>query len=504
VSGGRTTRSAAHASRAPPCRGGARKLPPKGLDRAQLEAALEAAARHDLPWREGGTFAYIYDPGPEVEAVIKHAYMRFLTENALDPTVYPSLLKFETEIVGIAAHHLSGDAQVVGNVTSGGTESILLAVKGARDRARQLFPHITRPELVLPVTAHAALHKACAYFDVAPVLVPVTDPSWRVRPEDMEAAITDRTIMLVASAPGYAHGVIDPITAIGRIALDRGLLFHVDGCVGGWMLKFWRDLGADIPAYDFCVPGVTSISMDFHKYAYAAKPASVLLWKDRDLRRHQMFCGADWTGYSVINPTVLSTKSGGPLAACWAILNFLGEEGYLAFARRMMEATAGIRAGLAAIPGLRVLGEPEFCMLAFTTDGFSPFPVCDAMRRRGWFIQPQLGFRGSEPNIHLSIGQAMLERVEPFLAALREAVDEVRRSNREPPPAGLSALLAGVDPDRMDTATFMGLMQAAGMDLNRLPEGTAAINEILNAAPPKVAGALLKEYFNLIYGQGRG
>jgi glutamate/tyrosine decarboxylase-like PLP-dependent enzyme len=479
------------------------QLPVKGLDKAGILDALERAAGHDLPWRDGGTFAYIYDPGADVEEIAKLAYMRFLTENAIDPTVYPSLLKFETEIVAIAASHLQGDAQVVGNVTTGGTESILLAVKAARDRARQLFPHITRPQLVMPVTAHAAFHKACAYFDVEPVLVPVTDPSWRVSPADMAAAITDQTILLVASAPGYAHGVVDPIAAIAAIAQERGILFHVDGCVGGWMLKFWRQLGAPVPDYDFSIPGVTSISMDFHKYGYAAKPASILLWRNRDLRRHQMFCGADWTGYSVINPTILSTKSGGPLAACWAVLNYLGEEGYLAFARRMMEATARVRAGIGSIEGLRIVGEPDFCMLAFTTDGFSPFPLCDVMRKKGWFIQPQLGFRGSPPNVHLSVGQAMLERIDPFIAALREGVEEVRRLNHAPPPEGIGALLAGLDPAAMDTATFMGLMQAAGMDLNGLPEGTAPINEILNAAPPPVAGALLKEYFNLIYGQAR-
>jgi sphinganine-1-phosphate aldolase len=477
------------------------KLPAKGMSKADVMTALDAAGQHDLPWREGRTFAYVYVPEPEASDVIAAAYTRFLTENALDPTVYPSLLKFENEIVAMAAHHLGGDDRVVGSFTSGGTESIILAVKTARDRARALKPHITKPELLMPVTAHAAFHKACAYLDVTPVTVAVNSDDFRVRAADLEAAITPNTIQLVASAPQYAHGVIDPIADIAAVARRHDILFHVDACVGGWMLPFWRKLCAPIPHFGFEIDGVTSVSLDFHKYGYAAKGASCLLWKNADLRRYQIFATADWTGYSVVNTTVLSTKSGGPLASCWALLHYLGEEGYLRYAKRMMDATAAIARGIADMPGLRILGQPDFAMIAFAADDVSVFRLVDLMRARGWFIQPQLGFHGSEPNIHLSIGQKMTDAVGPFLADLAAAMDDARKTNA-PTEQGLAAMLASVDPAQLNGETFNMLMQVAGIKADALPDGgTATINEILNAASPKLTAALLREYFNALFAQ---
>jgi sphinganine-1-phosphate aldolase len=296
------------------------KIPAQGLSQEAVMAALETYGEKDLPWREGGTFAYVYEGGRDVEAVVKQAYTRYLTENALDPTVYPSLLRFENEIVSMAINHLRGDEQCVGNFTSGGTESCMLAVKAARDYARS-ERGIAEPEIIMPVTAHACFQKAAHYFDMKMHLVPVDPETWKVRPEDMAAAINENTILLVGSACQYAHGVIDPIVALGALALEHDLLLHVDGCIGGFVLPYFRRLGADIPDFDLSVPGVTSMSMDFHKYGYAAKGASVVLYRSKELRRHQIFTAATWTGYSVINPTMLSTKSGGPMAACWAVLN---------------------------------------------------------------------------------------------------------------------------------------------------------------------------------------
>lgn len=473
------------------------RIPEHGRSRAAIDADLEAYGARDLPWRDGGTFAYVYAGGPEVEAVGKAAYMRYLTENALDPTVYPSLLRFETEIVAMAAHHLRGGPAAVGNFTSGGTESCMLAVKAARDFAR-VERGIAAPNLVLPVTAHACFQKAAQYFDMEMKLVAVDPATFKVRPADMAAAIDADTALIVGSACQYAHGVVDPIPELGALALERGVLLHVDGCIGGFILPFLRRLGVAVTDFDFTVPGVSSISMDFHKYAYCPKGASVVLYRDRELRRHQIFTAATWTGYSVINPTIQSTKSGGPLAACWAVLNFLGDDGYMRFAERTLAATRRIADAVRALPGVRLMAEPESCLLAFTSDDFPVFPIVDAMRRRGWFVQPQLGYMGSKANIHLSIDQSTIDVVDRFLPDLAAAIDEARGSNAARLPEPMRALLGGLDAASFRPETYRQLMAAAGT-ADGLPEGTSAINAMLDAMRPEVAAKVMTEFFNDLY-----
>ncbi len=473
------------------------RIPEKGRSRAEVMALLEAAGAGDLPWREGKTFAYVYEGGRDVEEVAKAAYMRFLTENALDPTVYPSLLRFETEIVAMAISHLRGDSGCVGNFTSGGTESCLLAVKAARDHARR-ERGIAEPHMVLPVTAHACFQKAAHYFDMDMTLVPVDPETFKVRPEAMAEAIRPETILLVGSACQYAHGVIDPIADLGRLALERNLLLHVDGCIGAFLLPYFRRLGAPVPDFDFAVPGVTSISMDFHKYAYAPKGASVILYRSKALRRHQIFTAATWTGYSVINPTIQSTKSGGPLAATWALLHYLGDEGYLRFADRTLRATRAIAEAIRANPHVRLLAEPESSLIAFAADDFSVFPIVDLMRRKGWFVQPQLGYMGSRANIHLSIDQSTLDLVPEFLPDLAEAIESARTSSSARLPDEMARMLGGLRPEDMTPETFGRLMAAAGTR-DGLPEGTTTINLMLDAMKPEVAGLVMTEFFNELY-----
>jgi sphinganine-1-phosphate aldolase len=473
------------------------KIPAQGQSHAEVMASLDAYGAHDLPWREGGTFAYVYEAGRDVEALVKDAYMRYLTENALDPTVYPSLLRFETEIVAMAVAHLRGDADCVGNFTSGGTESCMLAVKTARDFARS-ERGIAEPEIILPVTAHACFQKAAHYFDMKMHLVPVDPVTWKVRPEDMAAAINENTILLVGSACQYAHGVVDPIPELGALALERDLLLHVDGCIGGFVLPYFRRLGAAVTDFDFSVPGVTSISMDFHKYAYAAKGASVILHKNKDLRRHQIFTAATWTGYSVINPTIQSTKSGGPLAACWAILNYLGDEGYMRFAKRKLAATRTIADMIRVHTDVRLMAEPESSLIAFTSDEFSIFPIVDAMRRRGWFVQPQLGYMGSKENIHLSIDQSTVDVLDRFLPDLDAAIAEAKGINEEIIPEPMKAMLGALEANSFTPETYRQLMAAAGTS-DGLPEGTTGINTMLNAMKPEVAAKVMTEFFNDLY-----
>src|SRR5688572_20880125 len=240
------------------------KLPSAGLDRDEVRRRLDEVFALDLEWRTGKTYAYVYDAGAEVEDVGREAFGRFLFQNAIDPTAFPSVRTLENDLVAIVAEHLRGDEQVAGTFTSGGTESILLALKAARDSR----PDVARPEVVLPTTAHAAFHKAAAYLGLKVVLVDVDPRTFRADPAAMRRAIGPSTILLVGSAPSYPHGVVDPIAALGAIAQEHGLLLHVDACVGGWLLPFWRRLGAACPDFDFSVPGVTSISVDLHKYGF--------------------------------------------------------------------------------------------------------------------------------------------------------------------------------------------------------------------------------------------
>ncbi len=476
------------------------RIPSKGMSKEELFRRMEAYGAHDLQTHGGRTWAYVYDSGQaRIEETAREAYLKFLSPNGLDPTVFPSLLRFENEVVAMAAAHLNGGQEAVGSFTSGGTESCMLAVKTARDRFRELRPEIREPEMVLPVTAHAAFHKAAAYFCVKPVLTPVDPQTFKADVKAMGEAVTENTILLVGSAVSYAHGVVDPIAEMGRLALDKGLLLHVDGCVGAWMLPYFKRLGVPIPDFDFSVPGVTSMSLDFHKYAYCPKGASVILYKNKELRRHQFFACANWTGYTVINATIQSSKTGGPLAAAWATLNSYGDKGYLEIARRTYAATQKVIQGIQSIPELRILGRPEFSMVAFTSDQVSVFDIIDEMREKTWYVQPQLGFHGSKENIHLSVTGISLDRVEEMLADLRECVAKAKRQGADQKELPLMQALAKMDLSALTPEGLNQLLSMAGISGGALPQRMAEINNILNVLPPELTERLLIEYFNEMF-----
>jgi len=477
------------------------RIPAQGWSKEQIFEALEQFRAGDMPWRDGRTWAYVYDPGPEAEEVIKRAFTMYLSENALDPTVFPSTLRMENELIAMAAAHLSGDEQVVGNFTSGGTESIILAVKTARDRARALHPEIREPEILLPTTAHAAFHKAAHYLDVKVVLAPVDPKTFKADVAAVRAAITPNTILLVGSAVSYAHGVVDPIEELGQLALEKNLLFHVDGCMGGFLLPYLRRAGAPVPRFEFDVPGVTSISMDFHKYAFAAKGASVILHRNKELRRYQIYACSNWTGYTVINPTVQSTKSAGPVAAAWAALHFIGDAGYLEIARQVLGATRRIAEHVDASPDLRLLGRPEMNLVAFTSDTVSVFHVIDEMKTRGWYIQPQLGYGDSKENIHLSINPASVRWVDALLADLDVCVAKAKSMPSGEVAGKIRAAFGDLDPSSLGDDTFQGLLAMAGVQGSALPGRMAEVNEVLNALPVKMRERLLVEYLNELFRQ---
>ncbi|MEV4565342.1 aspartate aminotransferase family protein [Nonomuraea sp. NPDC049419] len=470
-------------------------LPPAGRPAEDLLAEIARLKEHDLPVRGGQVTAYVYDTGrAAVHDAATRAYLEMLEVNCLDPTAFPSVVEMERQVVGAVSDLLGGGH---GIFTSGGTESIMLAVKAARDRAA-----LDRPNLVLPVTAHPAFHKAAHYLGVEVKAVPVDLETYKVRPADVAAAMDERTVLVVVSAPSYPQGVIDPIEEVAALASAAGVPCHVDACVGGWLLPWLREAGAAVPAFDLSVPGVTSLSCDLHKFGYAPKGASVLLFADPAMRRKAYFASAAWPGYTIINATVQSSRSAGPLGGAWATLQALGREGYVALGRATLEATRRLRDGLAAIPGLRVLGEPESSLVAFTGDDVDVFVLADEARARGWFLQPQLSYAGIPANLHITVTGVTLSGVEAMLKVIAESADAARERGPAVLPDGLVELVAGIDLDAIDDATFAELSASVGVDLrpgSGQPE-MAVVNAVLDALPPASREAVLVRFLSVIYG----
>ncbi|SDP63765.1 Glutamate or tyrosine decarboxylase [Pedococcus dokdonensis] len=469
-----------------------------GLSTDEVVARLEAMRSGDLPTHGGRTLAYVYDSGlADADALGRRALAMFASANGLDPTAFPSLLQMEQELVGFAGRLLDAPDGYVGTATSGGTESILLAVQTARD-AR---PDVERPRMVLPTTAHAAFHKAAHYFGVEAVLVPVDPVTFRADADAMAAAIDDRTVLVVASAPSYAHGVVDPVGAIAGTAAAAGARCHVDACIGGWVLPYLQRAGAELPAWTFEVEGVTSISVDLHKYAYTPKGVSLLLHRTAALRRPQFFAAADWPGYTMLNSTTQSTKSGGPLAAAWAVVTHLGDDGYATLAAQVGDGIRALLAGLAAIPQLTVVAAPESTLVALRVDeSCDVFTICDEMQSRGWFVQPQMAFGGEPPTMHLTLSAATAPLVPEFLAALADSVAAAVAAGPVRVAPELVAAAGAIDPATLDEAAFDGLLQVAGLagadgELT-LPERFAPVNALLDVAPPRLREALLVAFLD--------
>jgi sphinganine-1-phosphate aldolase len=391
----------------------------------QVLARMRQAREHDAKWHEGRVWSLVYHADDEATDLLKEAYSLFFSENGLNPMAFPSLRQFETEVVAMTAGLLGGDDETAGSMTAGGTESILMAVKTARDWARAERPAVTAPEMILPQTAHPAFHKAGHYFDVKPVVTPI-GPDLRADAAAARAAITPNTILVVGSAPAYPFGVVDPITELAGLAQEHGLLCHSDACVGGFMLPFVRKLGYPVPEFDLSVPGVTSISADLHKYGYAAKGASVILYRNHELRRHQFHVYTDWPGGIYASPGMAGTRPGGPIAAAWAILNYLGEEGYLALTDTVMKTAQELQDGVRAIPGLRILGEPVMSIMAIGSDKLNLFEIGDEMALRGWALDRQQ-FPAS---LHVTVTPAHAQMADQFMTDLEQVVEMVRRPSR--------------------------------------------------------------------------
>ena len=461
-------------------------------------AELEQLREHDLPTHGGRTLAYVYDSGlADADEVGRRALASYGSTNGLDPTAFPSLLRMENDLVAHASRLLDAPSTVVGSVTSGGTESILLAVQTARDA----HPEIATPSMVLPSTAHAAFHKAAHYFGVRPVLVPV-GPDLRADARATAAAIDHDTVLVVASAPSYAHGVVDPVPEIAAAALARDVRCHVDACIGGWVLPFAARLGRDVSPWTFAVDGVTSISVDLHKYAYTPKGASLLLHRTPGLRRPQFFASARWPGYTMLNSTTQSTRSGGPLAAAWAVTRAIGDDGYLTLTEQVLDGMDRLLAGLSEVPALHVVARPDSTLVALQTDGSCDvFTLADELRAAGWFVQPQMTFEGRPPTLHLTLSAATAPHVEDFLAVLDDAVATAVAAGPVEVDPGVADLVRALDPATLSDADFDGLLDAAGLTGGAgnglaLPERMAEVNALLDLASPALREAVLTAFLD--------
>ncbi|MEO1266516.1 MAG: aspartate aminotransferase family protein [Myxococcota bacterium] len=460
-----------------------------------VEAVLDAlkAKRSNDASYDGRMFGMDFYASADGQQVAEAAYLMYMWENRLDPTVFPSVVELESEIIAMAASHLGGDATTVVSFTSGGTESVLLAVKTARDKARA-ERNIATPNMVLPLTAHPCFHKGAAYFDVEARVVPVDPTTFQADVDAMREAIDENTVLLVGSAPSFAHGVVDPIEAIGALGLERNIPVHVDGCIGGFLLPYFRRAGAEVPPFDFSVPGVTSMSMDFHKYAYAAKGASVVLYKDASFWRHQVFAYSGWPGYTIVNPTIQSSKSAGPLAATWAVLRHYGDDGYLAIGQQLKEARDRIVNAVDGIEGLQVLVQPHMSLVAIGTEGIPVFALLERLGQRGWHLRPQLRLGDLPESFHMTILPRNLPYLEAFIADLRTEAQALRGT--EAAAGQLAAMLASVDLSTMTDGDLTQLIRSAGLVSGGAPG--AEVNNLLNALQPEMRDRLASAYFEAL------
>ena len=396
------------------------QFPEKGTSREELLSALHAFKSDDSDWKGGRVFSLIYNAGEDVKTFAEEAFNVFINENGLSPFAFPSLLRMETEVVSMVASLLGGDSETVGAMTSGGTESIMMAVKAARDFARAQRPSITNPELVMPLSAHPAFNKAAHFLGLKTVIVP-TDKTLRADVKAVGDAISENTVMVVGSAFSYPHGMIDPIEELAEVAAGKEVWFHVDACVGGYILPFLSKLGYPIPPFDFRIPGVSSMSADIHKYGFIPKGASTVLYRNAQLRQYQFFVYADWPGGVYGTPSVSGARPGGPVAASWAVIKYLGLEGFMRLAKTTMETTKNFIEGIEAIPELYVLGKPQATVFAFGSDVLNVYALGEKMKTFRWYIDSQ----HLPPCLHMTISPAHASIVEPFLSDLRQAVKEV-------------------------------------------------------------------------------
>lgn len=403
------------------------RIPAHGRNRDDILTMMrELRDREEARWSDGFASGSVYHGDPDHVAFLSDVYALHSQTNPLHADLWPSITKFDGEIVRMTAAMLNGGDDVVGTVSSGGTESILLAMKAYRDRGHG--NGIERPAMVVADTAHAAFDKAAQYFGIEKITVPPAADG-RADVAATAAAITPSTVVIVGSAPNFPNGLIDPIEDLAALAADRGIGMHVDACLGGFVLPWAEKLGYAVPPFDFRVAGVTSMSADTHKYGYAAKGTSVVLYRGNELRHFQYYTTASWTGGLYYSPTFAGSRPGALIAQCWAAMVAMGEDGYLDAVRRIVETAAAVKAAVRGIPGLEVIGDPLFDV-AFRSDEVNIWGVLDEMSKHGWSLNGLQHPAAMHLCVTLRHTQAGV--IDRFAADLAECVEYVR----EHPDAG--------------------------------------------------------------------
>lgn len=465
-------------------------VPHEGMPASEIVAALSDLRADDPPVHGGRVLAYVYDAGvAEAASAGLEALGAFAEVNALDPTTFPSVARIENDLVGWGLDLMQAPAGAAGVLTSGGTESCILAVLAAREAWRRRGGEGI-PVLLVADTVHPAFHKAAHLLGLSVQTLPVDRSSLRLTADSVRSALDASqgdVALVVASAPSYAHGVVDDVSGISAAAAAHGVPCHVDACIGGFTLAYARIGGETPPEMDFAVEGVTSIALDLHKYGFSPKGASLLLFRDADLRSGTYYAFSAWPGYPVVNTTLQSTKSAGPMAAAWAVAHALGQQGFVDAVRRAREATLLISRAVDDIEGLRVVAEPDSTLLAITGEGdepVDPFRLADAMRRRGWTLQPQPSLGDLPRTLHLTMQPVSLDSVDRLIADLAAAASEVRA-------------LPWIDVSGNLEAAFADLPDLTSGD--PLPADMAGVHALIDALPPEIRDPALLGIFSALF-----
>ncbi len=435
----------------------------------EVLSILERAESEDLDPKSGRLFAYVYETGDEnIRKVAEEALLRFAEKNLLDFTVFRSAMFFEKEVVGFAKSLMHG-ADALGSFTLGGTESIMLAVKAARDFYRKRKGEAEVPEILAPVSIHPAFLKAADYLGLKVVRLPVKDA--KADTDAFAEAVSDKTALIALSAPNWPFGTIDPVEEIAEIAVEKNIPLHVDACLGGFILPFFEMLGENLPKFDFRVEGVTSISLDAHKYGYAPKGASVVLFRNAELKKCSMFVDVSSPGYVFVNQAVLSSRPEGPLAAAFAVIKYLGVEGYKNLASKILSARSKIYKGLKKL-GFESVGKVESSVLSMANPEIDLMGFVNNMKKLGWQLHLQKGLKnyGIPDNIHLTLSPIHDEVAEEFVEDAAKAVEmkpevDTKQIYAMAERGDFAEIIKGIEEGRLDSSVIPMLLESIPEDV---------------------------------------
>ncbi len=494
-------------------------FPKKPYSKEEIIDRLEEYARLDADPYSGKLFTIAFESGSEeLRELLHRAFTMYMDKNILDITEFRSAIKLEKDIIDIAKSLMNADEEAVGTFTFGGTESVFLAVKAARDTFF-IKKGFQIPEIVMPVTGHPCYDKAAEYMGLKVVRVPVDPETLEGNPDAIKEAVTDNTAMLVGSVPNWPFGTLDPIKEFAEIAEEKQVWFHVDACVGGFVLPFLKQLGEPIPDFDFTIPGVSSISMDPHKYAYSSIGASIILFRKSFNKMLSQYVNLRWPGYPIVNPGVLSSRSAGSIAATWAALHYQGEPGYLDLARKLIKARNLVLDGLKKLH-FNIMGSPRSPVVAFSSEEVDIFQLSDEMLNKGWFLLPQRGIREMEipRSVHLTVTPIHEQSSGQFITDLKQAKEAVSKA----PPSEIGemakgfGMIMGLTAGEMDYEALRqimnkleGYIEGYGPELLKafgledgLPQEMAMLNELFDALPPEIMELLVNYVVIEIYRKG--